>query len=319
MTSCLQHEFKTIRLGYRQALPEGKFIIKDKPATVVSAYYEMSSKYNLEAYRKWIRLLLENVPFHLIFYTEQSLVPFIQDCRKAYEDRTIIIILPREQWIANQKYQQDVWNSLHAQDPEKNIHNPELYKIWFEKNQFVKRAIELNPFDHTDFVWMDAGICRCESLLNLVKNFPVASRIPTDRIMLLNVMPFSKNDEIPSYAGGHTFIGGIVSKPRIGGNMIAGSIGSWKHYMTHFDTTLEKYKGAGLFWGKDQDIMKTVVLENKNSISLIEAKLIAPETWFYSLLYLGCSDSLFRILRDEKHNSKRKTYDQMLNLKIPSL
>ena len=311
MTSRLQHEVKTIRLGYRQILPEGGFVVKDTPATVVSAYYEMPSKYTLESYRRWIRLFLENVPFHLIFYTEQSLVPFIQDCRKNHQDRTIIIILPREEWIANQKYSQHTWDSLHSQDPEANLHNPELYKIWFEKNEFVKRAIELNPFDHTDFVWVDAGICRTESLLNLIKGFPVASRIPTDRIMLLNVMPFSQKDDIPSYAGGHTFIGGTVSKPRIGGGIIAGSIGSWKDYMNLFNTTLEKYKAAGLFWGKDQDIMKTIVLENRSSVSLIEVKPIAQEAWFYSLLYLGCSDFLFGILRDAKRNSKRKTYEEM--------
>jgi hypothetical protein len=311
MTSRLQHEVKTIRLGYRQILPEGRFIIKDKPATVVSAYYEMPSKYNLELYRTWIRLLLENVPFHLIFYTEEALVPFIQECRRAYEDRTIIMIFPREKWVANQKYPQHVWNSLHGQDPEASIHNPELYKIWFEKNNFVKRAIELNPFDHTDFVWMDAGICRYESLLHLIKGFPVASRIPTDRIMLLNVMQFAQKDEIPSYAGGQMFLGGTVSKPRIGGGIIAGSIASWKHYMDLFDTTLEKYKAANLFWGKDQDIMKTLSIENKTSVSLIEVKPIAPESWFYSLLYLGCSDFLFGILRDEKRNSKRKTYEEM--------
>ena len=317
MTSCLQHEVKTIRLGYRQIVPEGKFIIKDTPATVVSAYYEMPSKYNLESYRKWIRLLLENVPFHLIFYTDESLVPFIQDCRRAYQDRTIIMILPREKWIANQKYPQGIWDSLHGQDPEANIHNPELYKVWFEKNQFVKRAIELNPFDHTDFLWMDAGICRYESLLQLIKGFPVASRIPIDRIMLLNIMPFSQKDEIPSYAGGHTFIGGIVAKPRIAAGIIAGSISSWNNYINLYDTTLEKYKAAGLFWGKEQDVMRTIVMENKSSVSLIEVKPIAPESWFYSLLYLGCSDFLFGILRDEKRNSKRKTYEEILNLKAP--
>ena len=317
MTSCLQHEVKSIRLGYRQILPEGHFIEKDKPATVVSAYYEMPSKYNLESYRTWIRLLLENVPFHLIFYTEEKLVPFIQECRRTYEDRTIIMILPREKWVANQKYPQSTWDSLHGQDPEKNIHNPELYKIWFEKNEFIKKAIELNPYDHDDFVWMDAGICRSESLMKLIKDFPVTSRIPTDRIMLLNVMQFSQKDDIPSYAGGHTFLGGIVSKPRIGGGIIAGSINSWKEYKNIFDTVLEKYKSANIFWGKDQDIMKTIVLENKSKVSLIEVKPISPENWFYSLLYLGCSNELFNILREEKRNNKRKTYEELYAMSIP--
>ena len=305
---------KKIRTGFHQIVPEGVFITKAKPATVVSAYYEMPSKYSNEEYRAWIRLFLEGVPCHLVFYTEEALVPFISDCRRSFQDRTTVVTLPRAEWTANKKHSQTTWDNLHKQDPEARIHYPELYKIWFEKNEFVRKAIQLNPYNHDDFVWTDAGICRTTPLLNLVKGFPVASRIPTDRIMLLNVMPFVAKDDTSVTTNGQVFVGGVVSKPRIGGGIIAGSIDAWTSYTHSFDTVIEKYRKAGIFWGKDQDIMKTVVLENKTRVSLIEIKPIAPESWFYSLLYLGCSETLWKILRDEKRNDKRKSYGELLNL-----
>jgi hypothetical protein len=305
---------KAPRTGFNQILPEGTFVQKNKPATVVSAYYQMPPKYPNTEYKEWIRLFLENVPCHLVFYTEESLFPFISECRRNFEDRTRIITLPRTEWVANKKFNQTVWNNLHKQDPEATIHTPELYKIWFEKNEFVRRTIELNPYDHDDFVWVDAGICRTIPLANLVSNFPVASRIPTNRIMLLNTMPFVARDDIPVKVNGQEFVGGVVSKPRIGGEIIAGSASSWQAYAQSFDTVLEKYKKAGIFWGKGQDIMKTVVLENKSKISLIEVKAIAPEPWFYSLIYLGCSENLWAVLRDEKRNDKKKSYVELLAL-----
>lgn len=305
---------KAPRSGFNQILPQGTFVQKEKPATVVSAYYQMPSKYPNSEYKEWIRIFLENVPCHLVFYTEESLFPFISECRRNFQDRTTIITLPRTEWVANKKYNHTVWNNLHAQDPEATIHTPELYKIWFEKNEFVRRAIELNPYGHDDFVWTDAGICRTVPLLNLVKGFPIASRIPTDRIMLLNTMPFVSKDDIPVTINRQQFVGGVAPKPRIGGGVIAGSASSWEAYAHSFDTVLEKYRKAGIFWGKDQDIMKTVVLENKSKVSLIEVKAIAPELWFYSLLYLGCSEKLWEVLRDEKRNDKKKSYADLLAL-----
>ena len=49
--------------------PEGRFIQKDKPATVVSAYYEMDSKHSRSDYTKWIEIFLKNNEMYLIFFT----------------------------------------------------------------------------------------------------------------------------------------------------------------------------------------------------------------------------------------------------------
>lgn len=163
-----------IRLGYHQVKPAGTFVKKELPTTVVSAYYEMPSKYPKENYRKWVRLFLESVDCWLVFFCEKDLVPFIEDCRKEYPEKTTIVILPREHWVANKAFPPTFWKDQHATDPEKNIHSPELYKVWFEKKEFVKRAMEMNPYGHTDFVWTDAGICRSEGLAALIRNYPVA-------------------------------------------------------------------------------------------------------------------------------------------------
>ena len=292
-------------------IPEGKFIMKEKPATVVSAYYEMKSKYNAQDYRIWIELFLKNIPCYLIFFTEAHLYDFIKECRTGYEDRTRIIILPREQWVAN-TYPQDIWYALHEKDPEKNIHNSELYKVWFEKCEFVMRGIQLNPYGHDDFLWVDAGICRKKSIMNLIKSFPVASRIPTDRILVLNVMPFSESDKKVSIINGVSFIGGAIPKDRIAAGIIAGHKEIWQKYKDTFYTVHKKFINANIFWGKEQDIMKSMVLENRDLFSLIHVRPIIPEKWFYSLIYLGCSDVLYERLLDEKRNKERKGFESLI-------
>jgi len=304
-----------IRLGYRQILPEGNFISKDKPPTVVSAYYEMSSKNKKQDYLKWIRLFLETIPCYLVFFTEEHLVPFIKECRRNFEDRTVVITLSRDNWEANKRYPQRTWDELFSKDPEKEIiTSPEVYKVWYEKSEFVMRAIELNPFGHSDFVWADAGIFRDPRLVKLAMGFPRAGRIPTNRIMVLNVWAFVRNDDVIREVNGQFFPGGGEDRPRIGGGIVAASKELWFEFSNLYKSTVERYRKAEIFWGKDQTILKTLVLENKTKFSLIELKPTAPEMWFYSVLYLGCSEKIFEILRSEKTNQRKRSYDELLQL-----
>lgn len=308
-----KNNMQPIRLGYRQILPEGNFIKKEKTATVVSAYYEMPSKNKKEEYRNWIRIFLETIPCFLVFFTEESLIPFIKECRRNFEDRTVIITLPRSEWAVNSHFKQEEFDALFKLDPEKHIgHTPELYKVWYEKKEFILKAISLNPFNHTDFVWTDAGIYRDQKLAELTKAFPVADRIPTDRIMMLNIMAFTKSDEVLK----NGFIGGGEDKPRIGGGIVAASKEQWLVYNTLFNSIVERYRKAGIFWGKEQIIMKTLVLENRTKVSLIEAKPIMSNFWFYSVLYLGTSQKIFGLLRSEKTNQQKRDYDSLIRLDL---
>jgi len=272
-------------LKNKNLIQGGTFTVKDKPATVISAYYEMPSKYTLDEYRSWIKLFLKNIPMYLIFFTEAKTYNFIKECRIGHEDRTRIIVLERNEWIAN-TYDQSVWDSLHNIDPERDKHNPELYKIWFEKLEFVKRGITLNPYGHDDFLWVDAGICRKESVKDIILHFPVASKIPIDRIMVLQVMPFTKSDNEKRILNGVEILAG-TSRDRIAAGIIAGRKEMWEKYSALYYKTLEKFKTAGIFWGKEQNVLSTMVLENKELFFLLQPRPIKEVYWFYSLIYLG--------------------------------
>jgi len=302
---------KRIILGYRQKYPEGKFIVKTKEATVVSSYYEFNSKHTVEQYKIWIRLFLESISCYLVFFTDLKSKDFIEDCRKLYKDKTHIIILDKSEWNAN-KYGEEIWNKQFEKDDEKGIHkSPELYKIWYEKKEFVKKAIELNPFNHDDFVWTDAGFLgRRPEIIQLIKNYPNANRIPTNKMLMLNYFPFTLKDNIEM----HGIIGGGSGKPRIQGAIMGGHKDVWYKYDTIYDSMIQKYIKADLFMGKDQTIMASIVLNHKDIISLLELKDICPESWFYLGLFLGVNEKLYSLFMSEKDNSVKKTYKQMLNI-----
>ena len=281
------------RAGYVQETPLGTFIKKNKPATVVSAYYNMKSRADQDTYKKRMRLFLENIACHLVFFTDEPLVDFVKDCRKNFKDRTIVMPINRTEWVSNIKFSDEMWDSQHERNPEKELHSKDLYKLWYEKKEFVLTAIELNPFDHDDFIWMDAGIIRDDDIIPLIKdNFPVANRIPLDRILLLNVNPFMAADEVRK----NNVVGDFSRKDRIAAGIIAGHSNTWLKWTDIYDDTFTRYLEADMFVGKEQSIMSTIVLENKNLISLINPPKNFSKKWFYSLIYLGVSENRFKVL-----------------------
>lgn len=252
---------------------EGTFIIKDTLATVVSAYYEFPSKHGPEKYRIWVRQFLELLNSHLVFFTEHNLLDFIRDCRKGKEDKTQIICLEKENWTASTKFSNEFWSSQLNLDPERAIHSAELYKIWYEKKEFVLKAIQLNPYNHTDFVWVDAGCVRTPTSLT---NFPATNKIPTDRMLLLNVEPFLEEDKNTGFA----------KKNRIGGTILAAAAQQWLLWSKTYDSILESYVKKNKFVGKDQSIMASLVLQNSSMVSLVRPPKTCVSKWFYLLQHI---------------------------------
>lgn len=271
--------------GYSQPVPQGTFIQKTKPATIVSAYYECQSRASLETYKERLRLLL-TIPCHIVFFAEEPLIEFIKECRQNHKEKTAIIPLNRTEWVANIKYPESMWQQQPDKDPEKELHSVDLYKLWYEKKEFVLTAIELNPFDHEDFIWLDAGIIKDPEILPIIKDtFPISSRIPIDRMLLLNVQPFLQTDEQKYH--NNTITGNFKLRDRIGAGVIAGSINSWHKWSEIYDETMTRYLEADQFIGKEQTIMSTMVLENKNLVSLIAPPKNYSNKWFYSLIHLS--------------------------------
>jgi hypothetical protein len=138
--------------------------------------------------------------------------------------------------------------------------------------------------------------------------------MPIDRIMVSNIMPFTKSDNKIINVNGIEFIGGVTGKDRIAAGIICGRKDIWHKYFTLFYKTLDKYKNAGAFWGKEQDLMRTMVLEESSLFSLVEVKPIIQIRWEYQVIYLGSNKGIYARLRDEKLNREAKSNQDLERL-----
>jgi Bacterial protein of unknown function (HtrL_YibB) len=250
----------------------------DASVTVVSAYYEFSSKHGSDKYKQWIRDFLEGCPCNLVFFTDEKSYDFIQECRSNYMDRTNITILPMEEWRSSNILTDSEWNQQESIDPEKSIHSKKLYKVWFEKKNFVLKAIEMNPFNSQYFLWTDAGLIRDNTTRERVKMYPNISKVDQTKILLLNIEPFVADDTNDCCFKG---------KNRIGGGIIGASAEMWKVYSEKYEAALLKNKIAGHFVGKDQSIMARIYLENKDIFQLVQPENLDITDWMYLIKYLS--------------------------------
>lgn len=297
-----------VNFGYRQLLPVGTPAVKARDPTVISGFYTMQGKYSIDIYKNFLRTFLET-PCKIVFYTEELMVPFIRQCRRAFEDTTDIIIIDRSKWTAN-KIPQMTWDQLTVGKP----HSADYYKFLYEKREFVKRTITNNPFRSTEFIWVNPTICKDSRIIPLIKGFPNGNRIVTDKLMLINQIPFEYSDEKVKTIAGNTLM--PIKEARINSAIIAGTKEKWIQYSDLYEATIKKFQAANIFWGLDSIILTSIALENKDMISLIEPKPIVDPLWksMYGFLYFGANPVLFSLLTDKATYEKKMTIDELLAL-----
>ena len=128
-------------------------------STIVTAYFDIKSKYSSSVYDTWMANML-SLQDAMVIYTTPDLVDTIRGFRKHTGALTHIIPMHLEHTKMATKYSDAFWKVQHAMDPEKSIHSPNLYKIWNEKSNWLKRASVLNPFHSNFFAWVDIGYFR---------------------------------------------------------------------------------------------------------------------------------------------------------------
>jgi len=245
--------------------------------TVVSAYYEIKSKRSKEEYLERIKRFWSYIPCNLVFFTDKEHRPFIEDVRKDFKDKTKVVTLELEEFEALKKYGKTFWEKQYEIDFEK-YHFPDLYMVWFEKKEFVLKSIELNPFNSEYFVWCDAGISypNTELATNVdkFKEFPISSKIPNDKMLLLKLKDFSDIKLETNFR----------SVPEsIAGNIFAGPKNIWKQYSKEYDEMIQHFINNNKFVGKDQSIMASLYIKNSNLFSVIDRN---KYDWLTLLYYL---------------------------------
>jgi len=151
-----------------------------QPAKIllVSAFYPLSkSKHSDEEYYAWMSRYLSNVSTHIYFFAPPDIQSVIRRLRGDLP-MTLNTTYVSPYDIPPLVGMQRSYESMHAFDPERDIHSPELYAVWTSKTFFLDEGLRNmeklgSRYDYA--FWNDAGSFRDNQEFD---RWPGAYRIP---------------------------------------------------------------------------------------------------------------------------------------------
>ena len=252
--------------------------------TIVTAYFKLpKAKASHKQYETWMSNMLA-IDNDMIIFCDAKMMDTIVRFREGKLDKTHIVETSFHDFYC---YRYANYFLEHSKmDREVAIgHNMFLYMIWNEKSNFLKRAIELDPFKSDYFLWTDIGCFRRPNRDFI--HWPNPQRVaalPKDRVLLLSVEPFSEaelgavnREQLPSFQYSN----------RIGGTIFGGTKSVLLEWHAQYYEMLEYFISVNRFIGKDQSIMNSVYLTNRNMCELVNWTPDCADIWFYLQDYLG--------------------------------
>ena len=174
-------------------------------STIVTAYFEISkSKHSTREYYTWMRNML-SLKDNMIIFTLPRLVESVRSLRAHAINKTKIIDMELNESMVVLKYSMRFWESQYDKDPER-YHSPEMYIVWQEKSNFLKRAKDLNPFGTDFFAWVDVGYFRTTQYNNKAMIKYIPKKLKANQVFLLDATTLTGK----KYLGGG-FIGGFIT------------------------------------------------------------------------------------------------------------
>lgn len=227
---------------------------RDGPiATLVTAFYQMSSKHPPRMYQKNSGQLLSTADPMIIFCEpESSWVDFFIEQRK--HAPTIVVPLAADDLRLKRHFPQETfWKRQYEIDPEGPTHhkgvNTMLYVIWDEKLVLLHSAAMLNPFNTTQFVWVDTGYWRNPAphmyRQSAVRVDVTAEGVDPGKVLLFQMIPYNYNRE--AVISGNQVL--------VGGNCFAGTYDGISNLYAAFYETFWTMAATGEFVGSDQKVL----------------------------------------------------------------
>ena len=151
------------------------------------------------------------------------------------------------------------------QDPELRLgRTAEQFQLGFEKKEFMIKAVNMNPFQSTDFVWIDPVFFENDGSIAFSFPFPAASRIPIDRIVVYNPEPFVADDIASSSFRG---------KRRVDNRILAASGTLWNEYAKLYTVVMGQKLRLGGFVGDDLLNLQYMIIHKPNLFCLVNKPL----------------------------------------------
>jgi len=251
--------------------------------TIVTSYFQLNqSKASHSKYIEWMKnmLIIDNP---MVIFCDEKSEKIIYDLRYGKHDKTRIIVTNFEEFYTY-KYANH-FSEHFKMDKEHHVgHNLFLYMIWNEKSNFMKRAIEMNPFNTEYFLWCDIGCFRVPNANYIHWPNPAKiKKMDKDKILLLLVESFTPEEQ---QCNSKETLPSFQFSNRIGGTIFGGRNEILSKWHTKYYEMLEYFISINRFIGKDQSIMNSVYLLNKDMCELVNWKPGCPDQWFYLQEYL---------------------------------
>ena len=221
---------------------------------VVSAYYKIPSKASHSTYKAHLTRFFRSIRCAVLFFTSADLVDELRllvPSSSAVRFQT----LDMSDWTAWKKGRA-FWERQTARDPER-YHTPELAAVWYEKKEFVARAIEQSSDAFDTFLWCDAGCVRDDLSEEALRSFGLRNapihdgKLHLQQINAMTPKPFYTYPDV-----------------RIAGAILAGNRAAWHWFRYVYEIALDDYDGAGISANSDQYVMARCVDQNASQFSL---------------------------------------------------
>lgn len=238
-------------------------------ATIVSAYFDVPSKMARHAYIEHIRRFMQ-LEANIVFFTSHDLLPIFQAMRT---NNIVYVLMDINNLESIKKYGYHQWLYWSLHHFPEHYNKPYLGAIWYDKKDFVLKAIDMNPFNSEVFIWCDAGCIRDESWFPIAKRFGFRlDVIPRTKVLLQRI----------EYHWPDGYI--------IAGAIMAGNKDVWSQYNDCFNDTFDKIIARGQNPYQDQYVAWQAAVAYPNTIQMMwDSESDKPffDRWFFFLTYLS--------------------------------
>lgn len=157
--------------------------------TIITAFFLLNTgRHSNDEYFELMGRLFSS-PDPMIIFTSPELAPKLAEMRRKPK-RTVVIPVELKDMKVSKKYTEEFWWNIskHARGATMNGgYNPNLYRIWNSKVEFLKMGSDFNPFRSNFFAWVDAGLVRWDKYTNISIIQQVPPELPENKLMCLDV------------------------------------------------------------------------------------------------------------------------------------
>jgi hypothetical protein len=279
-----------------------------RKTTIISIYFSLKSKHSKAEYKEWIKIFIKSVSSPLVIFTDIISKDYILTIKPEIKEKTLFYIyedawqILRELEIErNRTYSEKYKHDQLDKDPEKHIHNSNLYAIWNIKPYITYKIATENPFNSSFFLFTDIGAFRSSIIPDWPDNDFIQSLcFKLDyRILFGQINDFNDNlnDQSDSFRTRDLMQAGFFLGTQIG----------IKNYKINYYNLHDEMLDKSMFVGKEQIIM------NLYSFKAYKNQTVRLRTWnvncfqsydkwffyqkFFALdKFYNCSDNKFSLL-----------------------